>query len=181
MSFPTYDPELDREILAKQPLNQLSAICSTNSYLNNICLSNEFWLLKLEEFNPEDYLDVLVTQTPKDTYLQMVQGQQALDRFYQIVKLSLVEMNMDAIIIYSDFGDSSFKISNQGQGGQILDLSCRQEDQTPGALAEVTSGDIQLNLQTRKITGEMSIVGFPDERWPASRIITHFFLSENLY
>jgi len=180
MSFPTYNPELDREILARQPLNQLSAICSTNSYLNNICLSNEFWLLKLEEFNPEDYLDVLETHTPKETYLQKVQDQQALDRFYQIVKLSLVEMNMDAITIYSDLG-YSFKISNQGQGGQILDLTCEEKDQNPGAQAETISGDIQLNLQTRKITGEMSVDGFPNERFPASRIITLFFLSENLY
>jgi len=179
MSFPTYSPEVDRQILAKKPLHQLTSICSTNTYLKNLCNSNEFWFLKLQEFKFQDYERLLVHYSPKETYLEMLRLQQALDRFHSLVQLNLIEMGMDAVHLYTDQG-ISFKISNQGQAGSIIDLFCIQEDRTPGG-DERLEGDVQYNLLTREIIGTLVEAALPGNRESAVSLIQIFFGAPVVY
>lgn len=122
MSFPTYSPDLDLQILKNTPYSELVKVCETNNYLKQICNREEFWLELLERDYPGLYEGFLTVFSAKITYSR-IYG--CFDNFNKIVKTGCFDMDLNEIRLktYNDDDEKLlFTIRDTGRVGVKMEL-----------------------------------------------------------
>lgn len=94
MSFPTYSPDLDLQILKNTPYPELIKVCETNNYLKDLCNRENFWMELLERDYPGFYQGFLTAFSAKKSY-ERIHG--CFDNFNKIVKTGCFDMDLNEI------------------------------------------------------------------------------------
>lgn len=166
MSFPTYNPDVDLQILKELSYEDIQKVCVTNEYMKKLCERDDLWLQKLKDDYPGLYDEVLGDFDPDVSYKNI---RYAFRNFHRVVKVLCSQEYFDKINIEAT-EITSFTITKLLPDSlQVVNLFLASQN-----TQRIIEKWISYNLSTRKIVDNTPVDAPYSEIKPEEIIIRTF-------